>query len=69
VANCITIRGSFVGTRGDMAEALAFAAEGKVKADIELQPLSAINDVFERLSKGEVPSRVVIDFSMPAATP
>ncbi|MFM9925167.1 alcohol dehydrogenase AdhP [Variovorax sp. H27-G14] len=63
VANCITIRGSFVGNRHDMAEALQFAAEGKVKADIELQPLSAINDVFERLSKGEVPSRVVLDFS------
>jgi propanol-preferring alcohol dehydrogenase len=41
VANCITIRGSFVGTRQDMAEALAFAVEGKVKADIELQPLSS----------------------------
>lgn len=63
VANCITIRGSFVGNRGDMAEALAFGAEGKVKADIEVQPLSAINDVFERLGKGEVPSRVVLDFS------
>jgi propanol-preferring alcohol dehydrogenase len=25
VANCITIRGSFVGTREDMAEALSFA--------------------------------------------
>src|SRR6202522_2579852 len=42
VANCVTVRGSFVGTRHDMAEALAFATEGKVKADIELQPLSAI---------------------------
>jgi propanol-preferring alcohol dehydrogenase len=63
VANCITIRGSFVGTRGDMAEALAFAADGKVKADIELQPLSNINEVFQRLAKGEVPSRVVLDFS------
>jgi propanol-preferring alcohol dehydrogenase len=63
VANCITIRGSFVGTRRDMAEALAFAAAGKVKADIELQPLSAINKIFERLAKGEVPSRVVLDFS------
>lgn len=62
VANCITIRGSFVGTRQDMAEALGFAAEGKVRADIELQPLSAINDVFARLAHGEVPSRVVIDF-------
>jgi propanol-preferring alcohol dehydrogenase len=63
VANCITIRGSFVGNRQDMAEALAFAAEGKVKADIELQPLSAINNVLERLAHGDVPSRVVLDFS------
>lgn len=63
VANCITIRGSFVGTRRDMAEALAFAAAGKVKADIELQPLTAINDVFKRLAHGEVPSRVVLDFA------
>src|SRR5450830_658599 len=63
VANCITVRGSFVGNRQDMAEALAFAAEGKVRADIELQPLSAINQVFERLERGDVPARVVIDFS------
>jgi propanol-preferring alcohol dehydrogenase len=62
VANCITIRGSFVGTREDMAEALAFAAEGKVRADIELQPLSAINHVFDRLEHGDVPSRVVLQF-------
>ena len=62
VANCITIRGSFVGTREDMAEALAFAVDGKVKADIELQPLSAINQVFERLAHGDVPSRVVLEF-------
>jgi propanol-preferring alcohol dehydrogenase len=63
VANCITIRGSFVGTRQDMAEALAFAAEGKVEADIELQPLSAINQVLERLEQGKVASRVVINFA------
>ncbi len=62
VANCITIRGSFVGNREDMAEALMFAARGKVKADIELQPLSAINDVFDRLQKGKVAGRVVLDF-------
>ncbi|MGB8840302.1 MAG: alcohol dehydrogenase catalytic domain-containing protein [Aliidongia sp.] len=61
VADCITIRGSFVGTRGDMAEALAFAADGKVKVDIELQPLAAINRIFGRLEHGDVPSRVVLD--------
>jgi propanol-preferring alcohol dehydrogenase len=63
VANCITIRGSFVGTRQDMAEALAFAVGGKVKADIELQPLSAINQIFGRLEHGDVPSRVVLEFA------
>ena len=63
VANCITIRGSFVGTRKDMAEALAFAAEGKVNADIEMQPLSAINTVLDRLAHGDVPSRVVLEFA------
>jgi alcohol dehydrogenase, propanol-preferring len=63
VANCITVRGSFVGTRQDMAEALSFAVGGKVKADIELQHLSSINQIFERLERGDVPSRVVLDFA------
>jgi propanol-preferring alcohol dehydrogenase len=62
VANCITIRGSFVGNREDMAETLAFAAEGKVKADIELAPLTAINSVMQRLEHGKVAARVVLDF-------
>ncbi|MEO7112656.1 MAG: zinc-dependent alcohol dehydrogenase [Polyangiaceae bacterium] len=62
VANCITVRGSFVGTRKDMAEALAFAAAGKVKADIEVQSLASINEIFVRLQQGEVPSRVVLQF-------
>jgi len=57
VSNCITIRGSFVGTRQDMAEALAFAA------DIELQPLSSINQIFDRLEHGDVASRVVLEFT------
>jgi len=62
VANCISVRGSFVGNREDLAEALSFAAEGKVKADIELKPLSSINDVFKSLERGTVPGRVVLQF-------
>jgi alcohol dehydrogenase, propanol-preferring len=62
VASCITLRGSFVGTRSDMVEALAFAAAGKVKADIELRPLSSVNEVFDRLAHGDVASRVVLEF-------
>jgi propanol-preferring alcohol dehydrogenase len=67
VANCITIRGSFVGNREDMAETLAFAADGRVKADIELQPLDDINDIFSRLKQGKVAGRVVLDFVGAAA--
>ncbi len=63
VANCLTIRGSFVGTRQDMAEALAFGVDGRVKADIEPQPLSAINAVFDRLAHGKVAGRVVLEFA------
>jgi propanol-preferring alcohol dehydrogenase len=57
----ITIRGSIVGTRKDLQEALDFAAEGAVKPTVELQPLDAINSVFERLEKGDVNGRVVLN--------
>jgi len=57
----LTIRGSIVGTRKDLQESLEFAAEGAVKPTIELQPLEQINSVFERLEKGEVNGRVVLD--------
>lgn len=60
VLNRYTLRGSIVGTRKDLEEALAFAADGKVKATIELQPMESINDVFDRLKRGKVNGRVVL---------
>jgi D-arabinose 1-dehydrogenase-like Zn-dependent alcohol dehydrogenase len=60
VLNGYTLRGSIVGTRLDLEEALSFAAEGKVKAIIETQPLESINDVFQRLKTGKVNGRVVL---------
>jgi propanol-preferring alcohol dehydrogenase len=56
----LTIRGSIVGTRKDLQEALQFAAEGKVKTAIEVEPLEAINSVFDRLLHGQVQGRVVL---------
>jgi propanol-preferring alcohol dehydrogenase len=56
----ITLRGSIVGTRKDMAEALAFAAEGKVKAHIHKAPLDAINTVLSDLKAGKVDGRMVL---------
>jgi len=60
VLNRYTIRGSIVGTRLDLEEALAFAAEGKVRATIETLPLESVNDVFDRLRAGKVNGRVVL---------
>ena len=54
--SCLSIRGSFVGTRKNMVEAHAFAVNGTVKADIESQPLFAINRILDRLEQGDVPS-------------
>lgn len=67
VLNRYTIRGSIVGTRLDLAEALNFAAEGKVKAIIETQPLESINDIFERLKTGKVNGRVVLTIGAKAS--
>lgn len=57
----ITIRGSIVGTRKDLAEALAFAGEGKVKAITHSAPLDSINEVFTAMRQGAIDGRVVLE--------
>jgi propanol-preferring alcohol dehydrogenase len=59
----VTIRGSIVGTRNDLAEALAFAGEGKVRAHIHAAPLESINDIFAALKSGTVDGRMVLDIA------
>ena len=56
----ITIRGSIVGTREDLAEALEFAAAGKVKAQVSVERLEAVNEVFGRMEAGQINGRVVL---------
>ena len=57
----LTVRGTIVGSRKDLREALAFAGAGKVKAHVERQPFEAVNDVLDRLRRGEVEGRVVLE--------
>ncbi|WFU13432.1 alcohol dehydrogenase AdhP (plasmid) [Rhizobium sp. CB3090] len=64
----ITLRGSIVGTRQDLDEAIAFAADRKVKAAISRAPLEDINKVFANLKQGQVEGRVVLDMAMGAST-
>lgn len=63
VLNGITVRGSIVGTRLDLAEALAFAGQGKVKATVKTDRLDNINDIFKRMHAGQIEGRIVLDMS------
>jgi propanol-preferring alcohol dehydrogenase len=62
----LTIRGSIVGTRQDLVEALAFAAEGRVHTQIETRPLEAINAIFAQMKEGRINGRIVIDMTQAA---
>lgn len=63
VLNGITVRGSIVGTRLDLQEALQFAGEGKVKATVSTDRLENINSVFDRMRHGQIEGRVVLDMA------
>jgi len=63
VLNGITVRGSIVGTRLDLQEALDFAASGKVHAITSTDALENINDVFRRMRAGQIEGRVVLDMA------
>ncbi len=54
-----TIRGSIVGTRRDLAEAIELAAEGKVRAHIHKAKLDDINQIFSNLEHDKVDGRMV----------
>lgn len=59
----ITVRGSIVGTRKDLQEAIEFAAEGKVKANVTAAKLEDVNDVFEKMKKGQIEGRMVLEIA------
>lgn len=60
VLNRITIRGSIVGTRKDLIEALEFAGEGKVRAHVTTRKLDEINTIFDEMRNGEIDGRIVM---------
>ncbi len=64
VLDGITVRGSIVGTRKDLQESLDFASKGKVKANIAVEPLENINDIFARMHAGKIEGRIVVDLSL-----
>ncbi len=60
VLNRITVRGSIVGTRKDLQEAIEFANEGKVRATVTEAKLEDINEVFDDMRAAKIQGRVVL---------
>ncbi|WP_460627069.1 alcohol dehydrogenase AdhP [Intrasporangium mesophilum] len=58
----LTVRGSIVGTRQDLAEALDFYARGHIHATVTTRSLDEINDVFDEMQHGKIDGRVVIQY-------
>ncbi|BCN45423.1 alcohol dehydrogenase AdhP [Prescottella equi] len=59
----LTLRGSIVGTRQDMVEALDFYSRGSIHPTVHARRIEDINDVFDELDRGMIDGRVVLDFA------
>lgn len=57
----ITVVGSIVGTRVDLAETFQLHAEGRTQVIRETRRLEQVNDAFEEIEKGAVDARLVFD--------
>ncbi len=58
----LTVRGSIVGTRQDLEEALEFYAEGKIHPTVSTRGLSEINAVLDEMKHAKIDGRVVLRF-------
>lgn len=56
----LTIRGSIVGTRQDMIEALDFYARGLILPTVSARPLEDVNTVLDEMRAGKIDGRVVL---------
>jgi propanol-preferring alcohol dehydrogenase len=63
VIRMITIKGSYVGNRRDTAEAIEFFRRGLISAPIKIVGLSELKSVFEKMEKGAIAGRYVLDTS------
>lgn len=61
VLNGITIIGSIVGTRKDLADVYAMHAQGRTRVIRETRQLAEVNESFEDVEKGNVKARIVFD--------
>ena len=58
-----TLSGSLIGGIAETQEVLDFCAEREIGADVEVIPMQAIDDAYERMIRGDVRYRFVVDLS------
>lgn len=58
----VTIRGSIVGTREDLREALDFGARGMVKCSVQTKKIDSVNEIYNKMREGKVEGRYVLKF-------
>ncbi len=58
----LTVRGSIVGTRQDLEEALDFYAQGKIHPTVSTRELSDVNAVLDEMKHAKIDGRVVIKY-------
>ncbi|KAF2829202.1 GroES-like protein [Ophiobolus disseminans] len=63
VVKMIRIQGSYVGNRLDSAEAIEFYARGLIKAPFKVVGLSELQMVYDKMRKGDIAGRFVLDTS------
>ncbi|MBY7147336.1 zinc-binding dehydrogenase, partial [Levilactobacillus brevis] len=63
VLDGISVRGSLVGTRQDLAETFQFGAEGKVHPIVKTRRLDEVNDIIDVMKNNQIVGRMVVDFT------
>jgi propanol-preferring alcohol dehydrogenase len=63
VVKNLTIKGSLVGTMEDTRLALDFAKRGLLKQICEVYPIDRLPEAVDKLRKGQVAGRMVVDFN------
>ena len=60
VAHQLSITGSFLGNRATMREMLAFAQDQGIAPEVELMPMSQVNEAFQSVKENKARYRIVL---------
>ncbi|KAE8155160.1 chaperonin 10-like protein [Aspergillus avenaceus] len=59
----LSIKGTLIASRRDTAAALDFARQGKLQQICEIYPIDRLPEAVDRLRRGKVAGRIVVDFN------